>query len=61
MAKSVRNQVMAYIIGAHDLPDDCPYTVGDGTRGAIAVLENGEWSLMTVEEFDADFEWIGTP
>lgn len=49
--------VQAYIVGVHDLPDDCPFALGDGTAGTIAVKEGRKWDLYSVERFNELFEW----
>ena len=47
----------AWIVGQHDLPADAPQEV---VGSAVVVHDRGsdEWTGMSLEQFDAEFEWL---
>ena len=49
--------VDAWIVGQHELPPDAPRNVV-GSAVVVHDRKTGEWSGMSLEQFDREFEWL---
>jgi hypothetical protein len=47
----------AWIVGQHELPADAPHYVV-GSAVVVHDRDTDEWTGMSLEQFEAEFEWI---
>ena len=50
----------AWIVGLHDLPPNVPSEI----RGSAVVVQDrttGEWTGMSRDQFEREFEWLPEP
>jgi hypothetical protein len=52
--------VDAWIVGLHELPADAPRRVV-GSAVVIRDPDTGEWSGMSLDQFENEFEWLPVP
>ena len=49
--------VDAWIVGQHDVPPDAPRNVV-GSAVVIRDRDTGEWTGMSLDQFEREFEWL---